>query len=139
MKDNIDGALKIIEKYYEIANEIIEKYELYNKKYKNYRILKSIDNLNNSNDQIIKSLKKIINEKDIIIRINDLIDIYSGDRKNYKEGVSLTNTLNNDEEKNDIEQPNLEGNLQTENSGKKVIKKKMINIKSKSKNNISTK
>ena len=31
MKDHLDGAMKIFEKYYEIGQDIIEKYELFNK------------------------------------------------------------------------------------------------------------
>jgi hypothetical protein len=87
MKDLLDGTMKILEQYCEIEQDIIEKYELYNEKLKNYRVLKSLNNLNVSNKKIMDDLIKIINEKDLQKQINILIDIYEGDRKNYKEGI----------------------------------------------------
>ena len=36
IKRDLDGALKIYENYYKISNDIIEKYELFNKYLKNY-------------------------------------------------------------------------------------------------------
>ena len=52
--------MEIISKYYEIAKDIIEKYELYNTNLKNHRILKSIENLNKSNQNISIIINEII-------------------------------------------------------------------------------
>jgi len=86
IKESLDGSMKIFEKYCEIANDIIEKYELFNKKSKNYRILKSIYNLKNSNKKIIEDLETIIKGSNLKNKINTLIDIYQSDRNNYREG-----------------------------------------------------
>ena len=86
IKDSLDGAKRLIEKYHEIASDIIKKYQLYNKELKNYRILNTIKNLEVSNKQMIKDLDKIIEEKDIKKRMDILIDIYLNDRKNFREG-----------------------------------------------------
>ena len=60
LKNNLDCAMEIISKYYEIAKDIIEKYELYNTNLKNHRILKSIENLNKSNQNISIIINEII-------------------------------------------------------------------------------
>ena len=86
IKDSLDGAMKLIEKYHEIASDIIRKYELYNKELKNYRILKTIKNLENSNSKMIKDLDKIIKEKDTKKRMDILIDIYLNERKIFIKG-----------------------------------------------------
>ena len=91
IKHRLDGAVNIFEKYYEIANDIIEKYELYNQNLKNYRIIETIKNLDNSNPKIMKDLDKIINENDIQKRISYLIDIYHADRNSYSNSVTNTN------------------------------------------------
>ncbi len=86
IKDSLDGAMKLIEKYHEIASDIIRKYELYNKELKNYRILTTIKNLECSNSKVIKDLDNIIKEKDVKKRMFNLIDIYLNERKIFKEG-----------------------------------------------------
>ena len=87
IKDHLDGALKIFEQYCEIGQDIIEKYVLYNKNLKNHRVLQSIINLNKSNEKVNKDLIQIIGEKDLRKQINNLIKIFEGDRKNYREGI----------------------------------------------------
>ena len=142
MKDSLDGAMKIFNQYYEIAEDIIGKYELYNSKLKNHRILKSIDNLNKSNKNINEVLNEILHEKDIKIKINNLINIYNGDRLNYKEGIS--NQIDNNNEKNDLFNnesldmslnQNMYDSSVTEERGDK--KKRSHRLKSKSKKNIN--
>ena len=87
MKGYLDGAIKILEQYYEIGKDIIEKYELYNTNLKNHRIIQSLKNLEISNKKVMKDLNEIINDKDLNNQINNLIKIYVGDRKNYLEGI----------------------------------------------------
>ena len=92
--------MKIYEKYSEIADDIIEKYELYNKKNKNYCILKTMINLKNSNLQIIDDLNKIINASDLKSQVNNLIDIYQVDREKYRD---ITNTVENETDEDNLE------------------------------------
>jgi hypothetical protein len=43
IKNKMDGAIKIIEKYYDIANDILTKYETFNSKSKNYQTILTIN------------------------------------------------------------------------------------------------
>ena len=118
IKESLDGAIKLFEKYNEIANDIINKYELYNKEFKNYRIIKSVKNLIKSNETVLNDLEVINKEKDIRNKINILIDIFNGDRKNYR--VGIVNTIcdendDNEEEKSDIMSENAESKLMKNN------------------------
>ena len=140
MKNSLDGAMTIINQYYEIAQDIIEKYELYNSKYKNHRILMSIKNLNRSNKNINELLSKIINGNDIKTKINNLIDIYNGDRLNYKEG--LANQTNNEENgfsyiSESINESISDSNYESSITERNEKKKKSNRLKSKSKKNIN--
>ena len=148
IKEKLEGAVKIFEKYCEIANDIIEKYELFNKKYKNYRVLKSIFNIKKSNKKIIDDLEAINKGLNLKDKINTLIDIYEGDRTNYREGNYNKNENNKDNKKDededlkewvreksndsndisneDTQSKNNENNLcdsQIKTCGKKLIKK----------------
>ena len=78
IKDILDGTKRIYERYYNIANDIIKKYELFNKDLKNfnYRILRTIRNLKFSNKQIIEDLNKIIKEGDIEKKSSIIISTY---------------------------------------------------------------
>ena len=86
IKDILDGTKRIYERYYNIVDDIIKKYELFNKDLKNYnyKILRTIRNLKISNTQIIEDLKKIIDEGDtekqssfIMSTYNNIMSIYS--------------------------------------------------------------
>lgn len=141
MKDSLDSAMTILNKYHEIAQDIIEKYELYNTKFKNHRILKSIDNLNISNKNITDVLNKISYEKDIKIKINTLLDIYHGDRNIYNEGLA---NLNNNNENIDFSLINENLDEQTQQNAykcasteEKIDKKKKDGLKSRSRKNIN--
>ena len=89
MKDHLDGAMKIFEKYYEIGQDIIEKYELFNNDLKNHRVIQSLKNLNDSNEKVMKTLNDIINNTNLKNKINTLINIYEDDRKIYKERIEV--------------------------------------------------
>ena len=87
IKKSLDGALGMYDNYYKIAKDINEKYKLYNKDLKNYRILRNLLNLNKSNKDILKYLEeKIFQEKDINNKINILINKYKEDREKYSKG-----------------------------------------------------
>ena len=92
IKEDLDGALKMYENYYKIANDITVKYALYNKELKNYRILRSFLNLKKSNSKIKKALEELVKgeegkEEDLINKISKLINIYKTDRAIYNNDI----------------------------------------------------
>ena len=90
IKVQIDRAMNIMEKYYSISKDIIEKFELYNKSLKNHRIIFSVLNIKESNENIMNDLNKIIYSEDLKNKCISLIDIYHEDRMIY-----TNNLLNN--------------------------------------------
>lgn len=80
---NLNGTMKIFNNYYEIANDIVGKYELYNKDLKDYNILKSLRNLKFSNNQIMEELDAIINEDDIYKKVSLMIKLYADKYQRY--------------------------------------------------------
>ena len=84
LKYRLDGTLRIFKRYSYIANDVIGKYELFNKELKNYRILKSLRNLQSTNITMNENLIGIIKRKDTISRINAIIEIYEQKEANYK-------------------------------------------------------
>ena len=109
IKNKMDDAVKIVEKYYEIANDMINKYETFNSKLKNYQVLLSINYLSKTNKEIIKDIDNVIkgnkNKEDWKKKCNKLIDIIEGDRSVYKNENSdsvenETNDISKEESKN---------------------------------------
>ena len=149
IKNNMDGAVKIIEKYYDMAQDIIGKYELFNIKNKNYQILKTMNLLDETNKDIMKDLDNIINnDNNWKKKCCILIDIYEGDRGDYTRGMKINNsfTCANNEFMNNESSYNYEDNYNIESNIKKFIGKniilnpkmkymKKINIKKKAINN----
>lgn len=101
IKTSLDGTLKLYEKYCDMVADIVEKYTLYNNKYKNYRIVKSFFNLNKSNNKIIEDLDRIINGKNRKEKSNFLIEIYEKDRENYKK-ININKIENYQEVEDDL-------------------------------------
>ena len=126
IKRNLDNAMKIYEKYYEIAKDILEKYELYNKDLQNYRILRSILNLKKSNKTIIDNLDKIINGKELKDKVITLIDTYEGDRHNYKKGNNIIIERNDDDEFKEWEEEENKNGINDEIESKSDANKKEI-------------
>ena len=94
IKNNMDGAVKIIEKYYDMAQDIIGKYELFNIKNKNYQILKTMNLLDETNKDIMKDLDNIIApNKNLKEKSCILIDIYESDRGDYNKGMKNNNSF----------------------------------------------
>ena len=87
IKNIMDHSLKIIEKYYDIAQDIIGKYESYNKNLKNYQVLGTIRCLSDSNEEIMNDLNTIIKENKTkehwTNKCKKLIDIFKCDREFY--------------------------------------------------------
>jgi len=102
IKVQLDRAMNIMEKYYSISKDVIEKFELYNKSLKNHRIIYSVINIKESNDNILNDLNKIINSEDLKNKCITLIDIYHEDRKIYM-GNQLNNSLGNESGRNSNE------------------------------------
>ena len=99
IKYNLDGTKRIYDRYYKIANNILNIFETFNKKLKNYKILRTIRNLTISNKQIIDDLNKIIEEKDLPTKSLLIIETYINKEKFYK-GIENTST-NSIEKEND--------------------------------------
>jgi len=87
----LEGSINIIKKYCVIAENIIYKYEKYNKDLKNHRILKSVINLKDSNEKVIENIKSIINEKNIREQTKNIMDIFILDREDYINGSHNNN------------------------------------------------
>ena len=100
IKKFLDGTIKIFEDYYNIAEDIINKYEAYNKELKNHRIVESVLNLDASNQKILKDLNEIIKGENFKEQICKIIDIYIKDRNDFIKGPQNKNNINEEEEKN---------------------------------------
>ena len=90
IKYHLDGTKRIYERYYNISLDILKKYETFNKKLKNYRILRTIRNLKLSNKQIIGDLEKIINIDDLKSQCSTIIEAYQNKVKRYEGATNLT-------------------------------------------------
>ena len=115
IKVQLDRAMKIMEKYYSISKDIIEKFELYNKSLKNHRIIFSVLNIKESNENIMNDLNKIIYSEDLKNKCISLIDIYHEDRMIY------TNSQLNISQENERGRNNNENSSNRNNKQKKFI------------------
>ena len=123
IKNNMDGAIQILRKYCEIAEDIIRKYESFNTKYKNFQVLKSVNFLKDSNKDIINDLDNIINgDKKWEKKCAILMEIYAKDRSDYTNNPE-SHTNNNSVEENEefIEKANKIGvnEIISNNNGRK--------------------
>lgn len=101
IKYNLEGTKRIYKRYYDISYDIINKFELFNKNFKNYNILRTIRNLKFSNEQILEDLKKI-DEKDIKDKCAIILGIYLSKEELYKgkeNKVSSNNIKQEDDDK----------------------------------------
>ena len=117
IKNNMDGAVRIMENYYDIAQDIISKYESFNKKFTNFQVLKTVSFLHFSNLEVLKDLIEITEgDQDLKYKCNKLIDIYKSDRSNYAQPMMHDNSFND----NQVEMREIESS---------VRKKKIVNQK----------
>lgn len=128
IKNMLDGAVNIMEKYYSIAHDLIGKYETYNKSLKNYQVLESISYLNNSNKEIMGDLRKIIqgnkSNEDWINKCIQLIGIYLGDRYFYENKKPKTD-INQEEKKEEGDETEANfDNFENKKENESFIKKK---------------
>ena len=105
IKSCFDRTLKIFTHYYNISRDIVSKYVLFNQKLKNYRILKTLRNLDFSNKQILEDLNGIIKERNIKTKDNLVLDIHNNKIKNL---INNTNNINKDEYNEDNDETWLE-------------------------------
>ena len=109
IKEKMDRSIEIIEKYYNIASDMIKKYEMFNSKLRNYQTLKTIKYLSTSNKEIITDIENIIKGnkvEDWIVKFTKLLEIVEKDRlvyrnKEFELNDNNTNT-SNIEPKNNI-------------------------------------
>ena len=101
LKDNINIIIKmlnsVLEKYnlyYNIANDIIDNYEIQNK---NYYVLQTINEIKNYNSSIINDIKFITNEENIKIKLKHILRIYNkmNNIKDKSEEEELLKEYNN--------------------------------------------
>ena len=86
--EELNGFMLYINKYYEINNNIVENYD---KKRRNFQVLKNLKEINNNN-KIIDIIKNI-NNNNIKDKIYDIIDLYNNMDKN-----KMTIIYNNNDE-----------------------------------------
>jgi hypothetical protein len=156
IKEMMDEAVKIMEKYCEIEEDIIQKYNKYNNntninnininntnnnntKLLNYQVVRTIENLVDSNRTITNDLDFLLSDKnendDWKKKCDKLIDIYKADRAFYEKGN--TNTVNNNENKqnktikedNSINGNNQNNSLEGTNKAGRSNNKQKSNIK----------
>ena len=95
IKNKMDGAIKIIEKYYDIANDILTKYETFNSKSKNYQTILTINYLSSSNKEILQKINNIIkgntSRDDWLKKCDVLLEIIESDRGEYNNKITGPN------------------------------------------------
>jgi hypothetical protein len=108
LKNRLDGTLRIFKRYYYIAKDMISKYELFNNELKNNRILRSLWNLQISNNKMNDELKKIINEENLEEKVKKAISIYENREANYNKNLNETfdNKIEDDEWWEEIKKDN---------------------------------
>jgi len=102
LKRNLDEAVEILDKYYLISKDIIEKYKLFNTKLINYQVIKTVNYLSESNKLITQQLTNFLSTTDWSCKYRILSEIYNADRKIYAEHpnkVINENSINENNEK----------------------------------------
>ena len=133
IKSYLEGAMSIYTQYYKIAKDIISKYEFFNQDLKNYRILKTLRNLEFSNKQILEDLNAIIKEKNIKNKANLIINIHDNKVKNLKLNKINEDTYNKDNDEAWLEELNKKEEI-IKISTPKQDKNNPINVRKSNKN-----
>ena len=93
----IDGAENALDSYYNIANDLIEKYKRFNKDLRNYHVISNINSLTTSNAKVMKDLDTILNgdktKSDYLKQYETLIQIYISAKENYLHGPAAENAI----------------------------------------------
>jgi len=86
IKHFLEESVNAFKKYYIIADDILNKYETYNKNLKNHRVLQSVLNLNDSNEKVMEDIKSILNKNnDIIEQAENIIKIGQKTRNRWED------------------------------------------------------
>jgi len=146
--DVVENNFKL---FYEIKKSIIDNFN--NNKSKNYSMIKNLKEINNFDD-IIKDINLIINEKNIKIKLYNLVNIYIKiNQNNFKEEIELEKSKKENEDlmlendslekkikvmnnkNNDLENKNkeLENELKNINNKNKELENELKNINNKNK------
>ena len=93
----IDGAENALNSYYNIAKDLIGKYEKYNQQLRNYHVISNINSLTNSNAKVMKDLDIILTgdktKNDYLNQYETLISIYINAKENYLRGPAVENVI----------------------------------------------
>ena len=101
LKNMIEEAVSVLDDYYNIAMDLIEKYETYNTQLRNFHVISNINSLAESNKKVFEDLDQILigdrSKEDYLNRCEALIDIYISNKKNYLGGdvIESKRTVNN--------------------------------------------
>lgn len=84
IKHYLDEGVKILDKYYIISQDIIEKYLLFNTNLKNFQVVETLNLLSKSNKDVLKDLNLITNtNNDWEEKFKIIYHIYINDRDYY--------------------------------------------------------
>ena len=127
----LNGTLRLIQDYYDIANDVIYKYEKFNKnkdkkkELLNFAILKSLHNLKNSNEKILEDIEPLINQKKRINQVQGIIYIYENKKAMYRgDGNENKDSKKDDEDDNDNDKELLEMIKKNEENERAIQAKK---------------
>ena len=112
----IEEAVGVLDEYYNIAMDLIEKYETYNTQLRNFHVISNINSLADSNKKVFEDLDQILigdrSKEDYLNRCEALIDIYISNKEIYLGGaatesqVTANNSIQGDTESNYFDNAN---------------------------------
>ena len=129
----LNGAMRIYTNYYNIAGNIIEKYESFNKgegAFKNFTIFKCLRNLKKSNEQMLTKIREVVKEKNKLEQAKHLIAIYSTKKDEYYANTRSGEDLNEEDDTDwlkEVLEREKERDTKSKNdfsNGKETMKKK---------------
>ena len=116
LKNMIEEAVGVLDKYYDIAMDLIEKYETYNTQLRNFHVISNINSLADSNKKVFEDLEQILiddrSKDDYLKRCEKLIDIYISNKEIYLGGAATesqgtaNNSIQGDTESNYFDNAN---------------------------------
>ena len=115
LKQMLDHALYILEEYYNICKDIVDKYDSYNTKLRNYHIINTINSLEKSNKVVIEDLDKLLKMENTPERYLNtfgvLFDIYLKERSNLTGENINNNNQNSIKDNNNLKKQNKESEI----------------------------
>ena len=121
IKRMFDDAVKALENYYDIAQDIISKYESYNTTLKNFHVIHTVNSLPSSNRKIIEDLDKIsvvdVSQNSYLNKCKILIQIFTSDIERYIGGTAVENKTIQSEEVQAPNDKNNENSIENNKTG----------------------